>query len=64
MWESRKQRTVALSTTEAEYVAITNACKEAIFLLDIFTEMGVKFGSDLIIFNDNTSALKLAENPG
>ncbi|XP_033222505.1 secreted RxLR effector protein 161-like [Belonocnema kinseyi] len=32
-WESRKQRTVALSSTEAEYMSITNAAKEEIYLM-------------------------------
>lgn len=61
-WESRKQRTVALSTTEAEYAAITDAVKEAIYLKDTFLELGVKI-DDVSVYNDNASALKLSKNP-
>ncbi|RVE41341.1 hypothetical protein evm_014011 [Chilo suppressalis] len=31
-WESRKQKTIALSSTEAEYMALSDACKEALFI--------------------------------
>lgn len=63
-WESRKQQTiVALSTTEAEYVASTDAAKEPIYLVDSFEELGVKIDLDITVYNDNASALKLSENP-
>lgn len=60
-WESRKQKTVALSSTEAEYMAISEASKQAIFLKNLYSEI---FSDDLntIIFNDNQSAKKLTEN--
>ncbi|KAG8492435.1 hypothetical protein CXB51_009718 [Gossypium anomalum] len=38
-WKATLQTTVALSTTEAEYVAITEACKEAIWLKGLFSEL-------------------------
>ncbi|KAG8484888.1 hypothetical protein CXB51_021392 [Gossypium anomalum] len=38
-WKATLQTTVALSTTEAEYIAITEACKEAIWLKGLFSEL-------------------------
>ncbi|GBP67397.1 Copia protein [Eumeta japonica] len=37
-WETRKQKTVALSSSEAEYMAITEACKEAVYLRNLQIE--------------------------
>ncbi|KAK4394560.1 Retrovirus-related Pol polyprotein from transposon TNT 1-94 [Sesamum angolense] len=39
-WKSQLQNIVALSTTEAEYIATTEAFKEAIWLKGILTEIG------------------------
>ncbi|GBP42186.1 Retrovirus-related Pol polyprotein from transposon TNT 1-94 [Eumeta japonica] len=58
-WESRKQRTVALSSCEAEYMALSEACREAIHLRRLEIEI-VGFCNKVILFNDSQSALKLA----
>ncbi|KAH8415431.1 hypothetical protein KR222_010063, partial [Zaprionus bogoriensis] len=61
-WESRKQRTVALSTTEAEYMAIGDAAKEAIHLKLFLKEvLGVSY--TVTILNDNQGAGGLSRNP-
>ena len=39
-WMSKLQETVALSTTEAEYLAASDACKEAIWLKFLLDEIG------------------------
>lgn len=63
-YESRKQRTVALSSTEAEYMALSEACKEAIYLKKLMSELGVyDKNKPLNLFSDSQSSLKLAANP-
>lgn len=61
-WESRKQKTVALSSCEAEYMSISEACKEAIYLRALQFEITSKMYT-LSLFNDNQSAQKLSTNP-
>lgn len=60
-WSSRKQKSVALSSTEAEYMGITEACTEAIYLRNILFEITDNLYS-VKIFNDNQGALKLSAN--
>lgn len=60
-WEARKQKTVALSSTEAEYMAISEATKEAVYLREILNDVGMS-NECVTIFNDNQGAIKLAEN--
>lgn len=62
-WDTKKQRTVALSTTEAEYMAMAECAKEAIYLQRFMRELGFNELSDLTIHCDNLSAVRLAENP-
>lgn len=61
-WESRKQSCVALSSTEAEYIAITEATKEGVFISGFLNEI-LKHNEPLVIFNDSQSAQKLIRNP-
>ncbi|KAG5884457.1 hypothetical protein JTB14_010323 [Gonioctena quinquepunctata] len=41
-WESRKQKTVALSSTKTEYMGMTEAAKETIYLRRFLTELSLK----------------------
>ncbi|XP_062542536.1 uncharacterized protein LOC134210512 [Armigeres subalbatus] len=59
-WNCRRQSTVALSTTEAEYMAISAAAQEAIWWRGLRQELsGV--AEKITIFCDNKSAIHLAE---
>jgi hypothetical protein len=61
-WSSKRQATVALSSTEAEYMAATHASKEALWLKRLIGELGWR-QSAVEVFCDNQSALKLMRNP-
>ena len=60
-WMSRVQKCTALSTTEAEYVAATEACKEAIWLGRLVADLGIDATPTL--HSDSMSAIQLAKNP-
>ena len=41
-WQSKLQKCIALSTTEAEYVATTELCKEMLWMKKFMQELGLK----------------------
>ena len=63
-WKSRRQPTVALSTTQAELLASTEAGKEAIWLRQLLAdlELGPADGEPVPIMNDNSGAIQLAKH--
>jgi Reverse transcriptase (RNA-dependent DNA polymerase)/GAG-pre-integrase domain/Integrase core domain len=61
-WRSASQSCVALSSTEAEYMAATEATKEAIWLQRMVSDLGLKHGP-IQLQCDSQSALHLAKNP-
>ncbi|KAM1307435.1 hypothetical protein ACFX2H_009687 [Malus domestica] len=60
-WQSKLQKCVALSTTEAEYIAATKACKELLWLKGFLQELGLK-QSDYGVYCDSQSAMDLSKN--
>ncbi|KAH8280202.1 hypothetical protein KR054_009581, partial [Drosophila jambulina] len=61
-WESRKQRTVVLSSTEADYMALSDSSKEAVHLRSFLTEVLGQLKTT-VIHNDYQGAGQLARNP-
>jgi len=60
-WSSKKQSTVALSTMEAEYMAISSATQEALWLRALLSEFIPEYENRTIpIFSDSKSAICLA----
>lgn len=62
-WNSKRQPTVALSTTEAEYMATTQAAKEAIWLRQLMADIGCVQEKTTTIMSDNQGSIALAKNP-
>uniref|UniRef100_R7W628 Retrovirus-related Pol polyprotein from transposon TNT 1-94 n=1 Tax=Aegilops tauschii TaxID=37682 RepID=R7W628_AEGTA len=62
-WQSPKQRVVALSSCEAEYMAATAAVCQGIWLSRLLGEMLNKEAARPKILVDNKSAFSLAKNP-
>jgi len=71
VWSSKLQTTITLSTTEAEYMALSIACREVIYLINLTDELREQ-GVDLIaakpvitcqVFEDNAGAIELAKFP-
>lgn len=61
-WSAKKQNCISLSTTEAEYVALTRAVQEGIWLRQSMEQLHMPYPSTIVIATDNESAEKLASN--
>lgn len=62
-WKAQKQRTVALSSTEAEYMALAETARETAYLRILLRELGEPQSSETVVFCDNSGAKFLSENP-
>ena len=62
-WRSKKQTTIALSSTEAEYVALSEAGREACWLRNLYEELGFTQNSPTLIKGDNDGSIAMARNP-
>jgi histone deacetylase 1/2 len=62
-WSSKKQRTVAKSSTEAEYRTIASTTQELIWLQQLLTELHCPLPQKPTIYSDNLGATYLCANP-
>ncbi|WVZ89709.1 LOW QUALITY PROTEIN: hypothetical protein U9M48_036077 [Paspalum notatum var. saurae] len=61
-WSSRKQASVALFTTEAEYVAAASCCSQLLWMKATLSDFGLRFGR-IPLLVDSTYAISVAKNP-
>lgn len=62
-WVSQKQRCVALSTCEAEFMAATAAACQAVWLRKLLGQLTGNYVGSVVLYIDNRSAIDLAKNP-
>ena len=61
-WKSKAQRGVTLSSSEAEFVALSEAAKEIKFVVQVLISMGIPVRLPVICRVDNIGAIFMAEN--
>jgi hypothetical protein len=62
-WSSKKQSTIALSSTEVEYRGVVNCVIQTLWLQHFLTELGIQFHCLTIIWCDNQSTLRFCRDP-
>jgi hypothetical protein len=62
-WSSKKQSSIALSSTEAEYIAGAHAAKEVVWLRRLLNELGLPDDDPTVLQMDSQSAIAIAKNP-
>jgi hypothetical protein len=62
-WSSKKQPTVALSSTEAEYKGAAIVAGEVVWLQKLLSDLGQLVDAPVVIYCDNISSILLANNP-
>ncbi len=62
VWRSKQQKTVALSSSEAEFVAISEAVKEILFVLQLLRTMNIPVEMPVKVRVDNMGAIFMSEN--
>ena len=58
-WYCKKQPVVALSSTEAEYYALSEAVKELLWIRQLLSEIGLPLNEPMVIHQDNMSTMAM-----
>ena len=62
-WRSKKQKSVALSTAAAEYVALAFTAQEELWLRHFLMDMIAEPPGPMVIYEDNQSAIAMTKSP-
>ncbi|GJV43280.1 retrovirus-related pol polyprotein from transposon TNT 1-94 [Tanacetum coccineum] len=54
-WSSKRQKSTAISSTEAEYIAMSGCCAQILWMRSQFTDYGIEFNK-ILMYCDNKSA--------
>ena len=62
IWKSKSQRSVTLSSSEAEYVALSEAAKDIKFVYQLLRSIGIEVTLPITVRVDNVGAIFMSEN--
>jgi hypothetical protein len=62
-WRTKRQKTVSLSSAEAEYRAMAGTCCELTWLQNLFADLHIPIAKPAMLYCDNQAALHIAANP-
>jgi hypothetical protein len=62
-WRSSRQPSITLSSAESEFVALSEAVKEALWLKLVVRELRLNLADKLVIYEDNTACINISKNP-
>ena len=62
IWKSKSQRSITLSSSEAEYVALSEAAKYIKFVYQLLQSIGVSVQLPIVVRVDNVGAIFMSEN--
>jgi hypothetical protein len=62
-WCSQLQSIVALSTCEAEYIALSECCREVVYMRQMMEFLREPLGQPTVVYEDNQGAIDLTNNP-
>jgi hypothetical protein len=62
LWKSKSQKSITLSSSEAEYFAMSEAAKDVRFIAMVLELLGIKVQIPVTVMVDNIGAIFMAEN--
>ncbi|XP_015162288.1 uncharacterized mitochondrial protein AtMg00810-like [Solanum tuberosum] len=62
-WKAKKQPTISRSSAEAEYRSIASTVAEIVWVVGLFTELGITLTLPVFVHCDSKSAIQIAANP-
>jgi hypothetical protein len=61
-WNMCVQKTVALSSTKAEYISLSDTSRQLVWVRNLFSELGIEL-APIPLFGDNQGLIFIASNP-
>ena len=61
-WNLQAQKSIALSSTEAEYMLLSDTCRQLVWICSLFEELGITL-NPIPLCGDNQGSIFLASNP-